>query len=78
MRVQFRYRRALSQTRREIVAAGTFSDPCVFDAAAVPRPGGGVGRRRGALDGAAARPHGAAMQVARNRFFGICREIIRA
>jgi hypothetical protein len=33
---------------------------------------------RAALDGGGPRSHGAAMTVARNRFFGICREIICA
>jgi len=44
----------------------------------VPQLGAAFGSARAALDGGGPRSHGAAMTVARNRFFGICRVIICA
>jgi hypothetical protein len=56
--------------RRSVVFSWTVSS--------APQLGAAFGSVRAALDGGGPRSHGAAMTMIRNRFFGICREIICA
>jgi hypothetical protein len=63
---------------KDIFAAGVIFSPPVASGSQSPDLERNIRSAARALDGERPRSHGAAMTAARNRFFGICREIICA
>jgi hypothetical protein len=69
---------AAPRTFKEIFVAGVIFSPPVASGPQSPDLERNIPSAARALDGRRPRSHGAAMTAARNRFFGICREIICA